>query len=239
MAVANQYDAAGTRAVALARHEWRRQCPFERHADAGVGQEIVGRGGGVGQCIEQGRQRAPIDVVRAGLCRCQPGFERPRRKTALGPGRIEGAVRHRVQPRRHGRKVRTWVIAGEHEHGAVPQQQVETAMLAGGAFQRRSMLDRLAVAAHEIAHQPAARARRLCRPGPGAHVGHGGEPPAGRNLQPASTLHEIAPAIDWRCFGIEAGGGGGAKMEFVAIGDQGQRIAAVGAPGEGDQAHGD
>src|SRR5687767_12342445 len=36
MAVANQYDAAGTRAVALARHEWRRQCPFERHADAGV-----------------------------------------------------------------------------------------------------------------------------------------------------------------------------------------------------------
>jgi hypothetical protein len=28
-------------------------------------------------------------------------------------------------------------------------------------------------------------------------------------------------------------------MEFVPVGDQGQRIAAVGAPGEGDQAHGD
>jgi len=28
-------------------------------------------------------------------------------------------------------------------------------------------------------------------------------------------------------------------MEFVAIGDQDQRIAAVATPGEGDQAHGE
>jgi hypothetical protein len=32
---------------------------------------------------------------------------------------------------------------------------------------------------------------------------------ANTNLQPASTAHEIAPAVDYRCFEIEAGGDGG------------------------------
>jgi hypothetical protein len=63
-------------------------------------------------------------------------------------------------------------------------------------------------------------------------IGHAGP----RRCQPRG--HEIAPAVDDRCFGIETGGGGGAKMEFVAVGDQGQRLALMDAPSEGDQAHG-
>ncbi len=110
-------------------------------------------------------------------------------------------------------------------------------MLAGGLLQRRSESDRPAVAAHKIAHQPAAGARLLFGVESGAHVGHRGKPFAGRDLEPASASDQIAASVDLGCLGIEVGSGGGAEVEFVAICDQNQWIAAVAAPGEGDQAH--
>jgi len=73
---------------------------------------------------------------------------------------------------------------------------------------------------------------------PCAHIGDRSQAPTRRDLQPAAALNEIAAAVDPGRLRIEAGRGRGTGVGLVAIGDQHQRIAAMTAPGEGDQAHG-
>jgi hypothetical protein len=130
------------------------------------------------------------------------------------------------------------MVAGEGQRSTIPQQQVEWPVLAGCLRQRDRELVGPAVAAHEIAHQPAAGARSLDL-STGAHVRHRGQSPVSRDLQPASAGHQVTPAIDPGGLGVEARRSRGPPVELVAVGDQDQRIPGVALPGEGDQAHGE
>ena len=120
---------------------------------------------------------------------------------------------------------------------AIPQQQVKTGITQPSSVNILEILSNGLVATQEVRHQftPRMPPGRLMR---FTNIGQRGKAAIGPYAEPGAACLQVTPGKHLRCFNPLGQRFSGARIKFIAVGRNDQRLCVAGAPSEDNQAHG-